>query len=260
MIPDGWGAAQWAALGQVATAAIAVLAALVGFFQLREVRRTRREQSQPFVVVDIVPSGILGNALNLVIENIGKTMAHDVLITFDPPLESSQRPESFKKSTLLTEGIAMLPPGRRIEALFDLSHSRLDSGLPLAYEVTVEFRDQRMRRLSLLRYSVDIGFLYGLERLSEKGIHHAAKSLGEIEQMLKRWNGSEGRLQIWIKDEDGHLERDRIEYEISGRHRSFANPPMSDIWVSIGRSPFLRPLVRRAYKAVDNFRSRRVDT
>ena|SRR6266540_1335421 len=92
-LPDlpEWSPADWAAAGTVATAIVALVAAWVGFRQVREARTLREEQAQPFIVVDFEPSRAWRNAINLVIENTGKTLAKNVKVTFEPSLESAEK-------------------------------------------------------------------------------------------------------------------------------------------------------------------------
>ena len=98
---------EWAAIEAVATAAtalVAVLAAVFAYVQVRQARRLRQEQARPFVVVDFESSPAWQNAIQLVIQNIGQTVATDVLVSFDPLLESTQKHEGYQlsKSALLT--------------------------------------------------------------------------------------------------------------------------------------------------------------
>jgi hypothetical protein len=72
-IAESWSSEGWTALATWVTAAAASAAGIVALGQLDETRRTRREQTQPFVVAYIEPSqagswlGELGvrNALEL---------------------------------------------------------------------------------------------------------------------------------------------------------------------------------------------------
>ncbi|MFE9106279.1 hypothetical protein [Actinomadura geliboluensis] len=54
--------------------------------QLALSERIRREQNEPYVVVDVQNSSAAYHVLNLVVENIGTTIARDVRIDFNPPL------------------------------------------------------------------------------------------------------------------------------------------------------------------------------
>jgi hypothetical protein len=223
---------DWTALATCATALVAAAAALYARNQVKEARTLREEQAQPFVVVDFEPSPAWRQAINLVVENIGKTLATNVRITFDKPLESTETHPGFEisESVLLTEGIPCMPPGKRVTALFDLAHQRKDSGLPMTYVATVEFCDGRGRQQKALTYVLDLNFYYGLMSIDEYGMHHAAKALGEIHKIMKKWTGHHGRLGIDSFDADYAAWRANWERERGG-------PP------TFGRS---RPAGRRA--------------
>lgn len=68
-------ASEWTAVGTIATAVVALVAAGFAFAQVREARRTREDQIRPFVVVDLQPNRAWGNALNLVVENVGRRIS-----------------------------------------------------------------------------------------------------------------------------------------------------------------------------------------
>lgn len=142
----------------------------------------------------------------MIVENVGSTVARNGRFAFDPALESSQSQEGWEigGSVLVQEGIPMVPPGRRIETLFDLSHERIDSDLPMRYDLTVELEDARGRQQQPQRYVLDLTYLYGLMRVEEYGVHHVAKSLREIEKRVTKWSDIHGRLKVWIRDEDRH--------------------------------------------------------
>lgn len=67
-------------------------------------------------------------------------------------------------------------------------------------------------------------YLYGLTRVDEYGIHHAAKALREIQQLLKRWS-AQGGLRVWTRDEDHRLEEQRQEGELRQRDTAPVEPP-----------------------------------
>lgn len=76
--------------------------------QAEREQRLREDQARPFVVVDFEPSPVWGNIINLVVQNVGKTLAKNVRLTFDPPLVSSMAGNdgyNFQESNLLKHGI-----------------------------------------------------------------------------------------------------------------------------------------------------------
>ena len=241
---DGWTANDWTALGTCAYALIAGIAAVVVYFQVREARRTREDQARPFVIVDIQPSPVWWNIFNLVIENVGTTLARDVAISFTPELSTSQKDYDLANSALIKEGIPSLPPRRRIQVLFDVSHERKKTDLPMRYEAEVSFKDARGRQQESLRYVIDLGYLYGLHRVEEYGLHHAAKALREINSTMQKWTGRQGRLDVWTRDEDRDNLEDQIEYAMTGHYPSMGRkgPPELALWA--GRSVVVRELVR----------------
>lgn len=240
----GLDASEWTAVGTVATAVVAVVAAAFAFAQVREARRTREDQVRPFVVVDLQPSRAWGNALNLVVENIGRTVARDVRLTFEPPLKTTMDDKyPIGESTLVREGVAMMPPGRRIEALFDVSHERDKTDLPMRYDVTVELHDARGRPQEPQRYIIDLAPLYGLTRITEYGMHDAAKALREMQKSMKKWSDIHGRLKVWVRDEDRDNLDDRAHEFLTGRWPTMASRRPPEVLVVLARSPVVRAMV-----------------
>ena len=134
--------------GTVGTCVVAFLAAIVAYQQLREARRLRVAQAQPYVVVDVEPSVVSRRILNLVIRNTGQTLARDVTIRFDPPLRSTLDAEGFPpaKFRALLNGIPVLPPGREYQIMLDSSVDRYQAEFPDRYTVIVSFRDRDGRK------------------------------------------------------------------------------------------------------------------
>jgi len=234
MLLASWGPEEWTAFGTVATAAVAVAAATVALFQLREVKRTRREQTQPYVVVDFVPSRVGNNILNVAIENIGRTPARDVRVTFDPTIRSSLKDYDIEATAMFSEPIRSMPPGRRIEVLFDVGHERFKTDLPSRYNITVQASDSRGRPLEDTRYVVDFGYLYGVQYIREKGVHDIANAVDQIAKTMKSWTARQ-RLNVGIHDEDERSQRDRIHHDLTGRWPSLATSELPQILMTIGR-------------------------
>lgn len=240
----GLSAAEWAAIGTCATAVVALAAAAFAYFQVREARRLRLEQSQPYVVVDLQPSSVWSNILNLVVENVGRTVAHDVRFNFEPELRSTQDTRfPLRDSVLVREGIPSMPPGRRIQALFDVSHERKDSNLPMRYDVEVDLRDSAGRDLPTQRYVLDLSYLYGLTEVTEYGMHHAAKALREIEKSIGKWSDIHGRLKVWTRDEDRRSERHQVEEFLTGRYPTMATHRPPEWLMVLFRSGLVRGVI-----------------
>lgn len=245
--PDlsAWSPEDWATLAQGVTTSIAVIAAIFAFFQVREARRTREDQSRPFVIVDIQPSQVWSNILNLVIENTGTTLARNVVIDFEPPLKTTINNYDIASSLLMTNGIPSLPPGRKLSALFDLSHDRLKAGLPLRFQARVSLDDARGRPQETLEYVIDLEFLYGLEQITEYGMHHVAEALREIENRVSEWSGRAGRLNVWTRNEDVLNRSEQIERDMTGSYPTQATQAPSELLMAVGQNTIARLVWRR---------------
>jgi hypothetical protein len=96
---------DWAAVNAWAawvSLAVYVILGIFAWVQVLEARRLREEQAPPFVIVDFEP----GSLIYLTVENIGRTMARDVAIRFDKPLESTLlEPRELDESPIFREPI-----------------------------------------------------------------------------------------------------------------------------------------------------------
>jgi hypothetical protein len=99
--------------------------------QARQAQELREEQARPFVIVDFDHVDML---FLLVIENVGRTMARNVIIKFDKPLTTTiERPHELDEAPLFREPIPSLPPGKKLHVPFDTLPARIENDLPLAY-------------------------------------------------------------------------------------------------------------------------------
>lgn len=101
----------------VAAQLVVLIAAVIfALRQVREARVLREEQNRPFVVVDVQSDP--GSLVYLEVVNMGTSLARDVRIEIDPPLESAID-IPVGKLKMLSEGIATLAPGKKYRSLFD---------------------------------------------------------------------------------------------------------------------------------------------
>lgn len=213
----GYTPEQWQAFGTMLTAAVAMAAAVFAWQQVRHARRLRDEQAQPYVVVDFESSRNI--LINLVVRNTGLTVAHDVRLTFSPPLVStfdgSRRP-TLAESLFITKGIPTMPPGRTWTALFDRGPDRYErDDLPRTYDVTVAFRDSHNRTYSIL-YRLDLDIFFGIRNVGTYDMHDAAEALREIKKTVGKWTEGPHGLAVFTRDGDA---KDRRLAEDVEEHR-----------------------------------------
>lgn len=205
--PDfaAWSPATWSALAAWTTALILVVTARNALSQVREARRLREEQSRPFVTIDFeVPSASL---VNLVIQNVGKTVARDVTFEFDQaPQRALERDRAeggttFAESLLLTRGIPSLPPGKVVTTFFDSFLQRKEEEFPDSYTVTVRYSDHALKQTFEDVYVLDLGFYRGLAFLTTHGVHDLVKEVEKVRKELHKWTG-QGGLNVLTRDRD----------------------------------------------------------
>lgn len=184
--PDlsAWTSADFGAASSVGTLFVAVAATWIARRQLIQARQLREEEAAPAVVVDVIPDPVSGHILDLVIENIGKTSARDVRVTFDPSIKSASDMAGYELAdwSAIKDGIKTLAPGRRLTAMFDSAIDRFESDLPRQYEVTVECRDSHGRTQKAMTHTVDLEPIFGALHTETRGIHHLVK---EVEKLRK---------------------------------------------------------------------------
>jgi hypothetical protein len=194
---QSWTAERVVALATAGQLLVLVAAALYARAQVKEARELRQEQARPFVVVDFEPEQ--SPFMELVVANLGKTMARNVRIKVEPPLKSSldtAGPVPVAKLKMFTEGIPSLAPGKRMVTLFDSMIDRKDLNLPNSYQVQLSYEwdggdpiiDTQRLDLDLYRYRMSV---------TRHTIHDVNKTLDKIHRLLDKWSaGFEGGLLV----------------------------------------------------------------
>lgn len=156
--------------------------------QLKLAQQVHRDQSQPYVFVDIRPD-TGGFLMMLIVENTGQTVARNVQVKFDPPLRSVEFPE-VADLRFLREGIKALPPGRRISWFFDTGPSIFAGDVPKQYHVRVN-GEGPFGPLEELEYEIDFSVLENSEARNPGQLRDVVEQLKVTNKTLK---GIDSRL------------------------------------------------------------------
>jgi hypothetical protein len=192
---DWWEVGHWSSDAWAALAAWATIGVLLGSLwfagkQIREAREARREQTRPFVIVDLTTDVVI----DLEVRNTGLTVARDVHIVFDPPLVSTlSRPWPWEESTIFTEGIPTLAPGRVHRLVFDQGPARLDSDLPRVHRVELSYRGADGHEYPDVQF-LDLNVMLGTHIWTEP-IEKMADSIGQLANLATQWNKT-GRFAV----------------------------------------------------------------
>lgn len=211
------------AIFQAAQLAVLVLAAFVAWRQVAEARQLREEQARPFVVVDfeIDHDGLI----YVVVSNLGRTMARDVRLTFNPEpstsLDKEDDPDDppFREAKMLKEGIPSLAPGKRIPAMFDygMNRAKTKDRYPDVYEVTVEYEDSAGRRLPPETNVLDLGIYWNILRIGGKDVGDIHKSLETIGKHLASFAAPIGEGLLAVSDREVRARRDERRRAVEER-------------------------------------------
>lgn len=199
---------------------VLVAAALVAWKQVKEARTLRRERNRPFVVVDFDLDESKGYLIFFEVANVGNSLARDIRIEIDPPLESAIDVE-IDKLKMLNEGIATLPPGKRLRTFFDMSFRRNEDrqNLAMNHVATVEYTDEKGKRPFKETYNLDLDQYMNMQFVTKRGLHDIYEQLEKIRKMFEKWGWGGGRGLVVMTPREGREESDRMVAEMEERRR-----------------------------------------
>lgn len=204
-----WSSDAWTAAATWITAAVAIVASIAAFRQLREARRMRLEQSQPYVAVFMEASEVDPGFVDLVIRNFGATAAMNIEIEIDPAPQ--QAAGGGPRDLWVPARLPALVPSQEWRTLWDYIRPRSEAGLPDKATASVEFCDPQGRPFSFT-YALDWEPYAKRGNLIVYGPHHSAKALREIEKSIKKWSESiHGGLAVTVRDGDAKDQRRKGE-------------------------------------------------
>ncbi|MGV9290721.1 hypothetical protein [Streptomyces sp. NPDC003719] len=199
---------QWAVAVAVVAAVIAVWQAAIArrsaAQQLALAERIHREQNEPYVIVDIQPERNDGSLL-LVIENTGPTVARNVRISCNPPLQSGWTPVGDEPDLtqviqqVLARPIPMLPPHRRLTFLLDSRERFKNTELPRVYTLTVN-ADGPAGAVETLEFTVDLDAV-AWALLEDRPTKQLETKLGKIEKAVLALRPGEP-CAMWLRELD----------------------------------------------------------
>jgi hypothetical protein len=153
------------------------------------------------VIVDFEFRSIL---VYLRVHNIGTTIARDVKIKFNKPLQSSRDGViDIADSPVFRDGIPMMAPDRKISVLFDsyVDRAQRRSELPMRYEVSVEYSDTEGKRYRDPAYPLDLDMYEG-SSLPPKNISDLVDRVDNMVNEMKKWTSGIDGILVHAVDED----------------------------------------------------------
>jgi len=174
---------------------------------LKEMEESRDTEVAPYVIAYFdIPYG--KHLIHLVIKNIGKSVAENVKLVFQPSLKNSNG-ELINDISFIKEGIGSMPPGYEIRTFFDSTFSYFNKNeLPLIYKVKVYYSGGLHSDTRNIEQIMDLSAFKDISFISDKGMHElviAVEKLVEHNQKIRQNlekiadYSSDG---IWLKNPD----------------------------------------------------------
>jgi hypothetical protein len=149
-------------------------------------RRLRRDAAQPYVWADLQGDDAQGFLINLVVCNEGPTVATDVRVTFDPPLESTLDNNSFDQAQeKLKGGLSSLAPGRRMQWIIGTGPDILNRD-ESKYTVSITGNGP-FGKLSPLSYVIDLSDLRFTASAPYGSLHRVAERIKDLTKVVEKW-------------------------------------------------------------------------
>lgn len=222
---EGITADEWTAAATWLTAIVAATAAIVAKSQLKEARDLRRDQAEatlrqieearrlqreeaaPYVVVYCEENPAGNGLFDLIIKNVGRTVATDIRVTADPPLERA----AFSDPVRLPDVLPVLVPGGQYRSFWDMAAKHYEKRLVTRHEISVTYADSQGEVCATLSYVLDWD-VFAPPAVTAYGMHDAAKALREMNATLKHMTDASG-LTVWARDGDARQQRIREDYQ-----------------------------------------------
>jgi hypothetical protein len=154
-------------------------AAEVSAASLQETRDARDQEIAPYVTVYFdIPYG--ASLIYLVVKNIGKTVAGNVKIEFDPPLKRSTG-EPINKLPVEADVMGSFAPGYEVRSLFDSTVSYLNQAdLPSTYKATITYEGGLYSTSRQLVQHIDLAIHKGMHYTLVKDTSHVVRELEKL--------------------------------------------------------------------------------
>lgn len=156
--------------------------------QIEDSRQAQLEASRPYVIVTVEPSGASRALFDLVVRNIGRRPALNVMVRLNPPprrANEDMREHAIADSKMLNEPIAMIAPDQELRTFYDSHISRHGSeDLSTFHNVSLRYNDSS-GRVYTESSVLDLDAMRGTTYIDVKTVHDIGKSLDEIKKVLK---------------------------------------------------------------------------
>lgn len=215
-----WIPVAWSWLGDNSAQLLTLLAgvaALAGGLQVRQIVRSRDEQSRPYVVIDMRAVGSSG-LVEIYVRNFGATLARDIRLSSDPPLVATSSDDPTDWKFQMFETLPMLVPGQEWSTIWeDVAANRYASELPLRHTVTVTYRNAQGRSLApticVLDWEAHRWRMFRVQR----DVHDLVEEVTKARKVVETFRDGKAGMAVNIRDADArdHRRQEALRDQVS---------------------------------------------
>ena len=161
---------------------------------LEEMIVNRNLEFAPYIVVyfDAMTDSPV---FDLVVKNTGKTIANNIVIAFNPPLQSSLPNLDLSELSMLKKRIPSMPPEYEFRTAIDRLETRLETDdLPKIYEVKVTYTGGLDNKVREIQYLLDLNVYRGMMETNISSLSDLTHVVEEIPVQLAELTGSADRI------------------------------------------------------------------
>jgi hypothetical protein len=177
-----------------------------------------KELNRPYVLVDILPSKVNPNLLEVVMNNMGKSPAYNITCTFDPSLPYTD--ETTLTDLTLFKSQFVLSSNQELRFFYGDLFSILAKGPafgPKKTEAVVRYEDSK-KKVFQENYSIDLERFKGLLGFEQRSINDLFKELGNIRKELERIQGRGLLIKTTADVEKEKSEAEKIRNQLRETH------------------------------------------
>jgi hypothetical protein len=182
VLTDNFSPDQLSAFWAGVTGVSAVITGAVAIISLRALRQDSRDRTRPVVVADLLPVVLSRTVSELVIENVGPSVAKKVRVTFEPPITEDVGTGTAFLVRRYSHIIPTMGPGRRLTNTYAIwvgdGSDNLLENVPKDVVVRISYQDAHGRN-----YSDD----YELSLRTLRNQTSSEPSNTDSEGMRRRW-------------------------------------------------------------------------
>lgn len=175
-----------------------VVYAILTWRLVSETRKMRQAQTEPIVAIDIRPSELWINLIDVVIENVGLGPAYDIKFDFDNDMKIRKN-KALMDINMFKNGINYLSPRQKIQFFLTSLLEDTDEKVKTEIKVDITYQNSIGKKIKS-HYVLDFSQFLGMSQLGKPPIKGIEKHLENIYRELHSLTFGSRKLKVDIYD------------------------------------------------------------